>query len=99
MASEAVENITLAVFLHDCQIAVHDSNNDISGGSPARWHVPRIEAKGLTKHFKEVLAVDGLDLTVPAGTVFSLLGPNGSGKTTTVRCSRPCSGLTVATPT
>ncbi len=44
-----------------------------------------IEAEGLTKRFKEVLAVDGLDLTVPAGTVFSLLGPNGSGKTTTVR--------------
>ncbi len=44
-----------------------------------------IEARGLTKAFGEVRAVDGLDLHVPAGTVFSLLGPNGSGKTTTVR--------------
>jgi ABC-2 type transport system ATP-binding protein len=44
-----------------------------------------IEAHGLTKLFGEVRAVDGLDLHVPAGTVFSLLGPNGSGKTTTVR--------------
>jgi ABC-2 type transport system ATP-binding protein len=44
-----------------------------------------IEARGLTKLFGEVRAVDGLDLHVPAGTVFSLLGPNGSGKTTTVR--------------
>jgi daunorubicin resistance ABC transporter ATP-binding subunit len=44
-----------------------------------------IEAQGLTKRFGNVLAVDGLDLHVPAGTVFSLLGPNGSGKTTTVR--------------
>jgi ABC-2 type transport system ATP-binding protein len=44
-----------------------------------------IEATGLTKRFGELLAVDGLDLNVPAGTVFSLLGPNGSGKTTTVR--------------
>jgi ABC-2 type transport system ATP-binding protein len=44
-----------------------------------------IEARGLTKRFGEVRAVDGLDLHVPAGTVFSLLGPNGSGKTTTVR--------------
>ncbi len=44
-----------------------------------------IEAQGLTKLFGEVRAVDGLDLHVPAGTVFSLLGPNGSGKTTTVR--------------
>ncbi len=44
-----------------------------------------IEARGLTKLFGELRAVDGLDLHVPAGTVFSLLGPNGSGKTTTVR--------------
>jgi ABC-2 type transport system ATP-binding protein len=44
-----------------------------------------IEAEGLTKLFGEVHAVDGLDLQVPVGTVFSLLGPNGSGKTTTVR--------------
>jgi ABC-2 type transport system ATP-binding protein len=44
-----------------------------------------IEAVGLTKRFGELRAVDGLDLEVPAGKVFSLLGPNGSGKTTTVR--------------
>jgi ABC-2 type transport system ATP-binding protein len=44
-----------------------------------------IEAVGLTKRFGELLAVDRLDLEVPAGKVFSLLGPNGSGKTTTVR--------------
>jgi daunorubicin resistance ABC transporter ATP-binding subunit len=44
-----------------------------------------IEARGLTKSFGEVRAVDQLDLHVPAGMVFSLLGPNGSGKTTTVR--------------
>jgi daunorubicin resistance ABC transporter ATP-binding subunit len=44
-----------------------------------------IEATGLTKRFGQLLAVDRLDLSVPAGTVFSLLGPNGSGKTTTVR--------------
>ena len=46
---------------------------------------PAIEARGLTKAFGALRAVDGLDLHVPAGTVFSLLGPNGSGKTTTVR--------------
>jgi ABC-2 type transport system ATP-binding protein len=44
-----------------------------------------IEARGLVKKFGELRAVDGLDLDVPRGTVFSLLGPNGSGKTTTVR--------------
>src|SRR5690606_4671912 len=44
-----------------------------------------IRAEGLVKHFKEIKAVDGVDLTVPAGTVYGVLGPNGAGKTTTVR--------------
>jgi daunorubicin resistance ABC transporter ATP-binding subunit len=44
-----------------------------------------IQARGLTKRYGAVRAVDGLDLDVAAGTVCSLLGPNGSGKTTTVR--------------
>ncbi|HSN07028.1 MAG TPA: ATP-binding cassette domain-containing protein [Candidatus Angelobacter sp.] len=44
-----------------------------------------IHAEGLVKHFGDVRAVDGLDLTVPFGTVVGLLGPNGAGKTTTVR--------------
>jgi daunorubicin resistance ABC transporter ATP-binding subunit len=44
-----------------------------------------IEVRGLGKRFGEVVALDGLDLTVPAGTVFGLLGPNGAGKTTLVR--------------
>jgi oleandomycin transport system ATP-binding protein len=44
-----------------------------------------IQAEGLVKHFGATTALDGVDLTVPAGTVLGLLGPNGSGKTTTVR--------------
>jgi ABC-2 type transport system ATP-binding protein len=44
-----------------------------------------IEVHGVGKRFGEVSALDGLDLTVPAGTVFGLLGPNGAGKTTLVR--------------
>ena len=44
-----------------------------------------IEARGLVKHYGEVVALDGLDLTVPRGTVLGLLGPNGAGKTTAVR--------------
>ena len=44
-----------------------------------------IEATGLTKRYKDVLALNGLDLTVPEGTVLGLLGPNGAGKTTAVR--------------
>jgi ABC-2 type transport system ATP-binding protein len=43
-----------------------------------------IEAHGLRKAFGDVLALDGLSLAVPAGSVLGLLGPNGSGKTTTV---------------
>ena len=41
-----------------------------------------IEIRGLTKHYGEVKALDGLDLHVPAGSVFGFLGPNGAGKTT-----------------
>ena len=45
---------------------------------------PAIEASGLRKAFGGVQALDGLSLEVPAGSVLGLLGPNGSGKTTTV---------------
>lgn len=43
-----------------------------------------IEAKGLTKSFRRVPAVDGLDLFIEEGDVVALLGPNGAGKTTTL---------------
>jgi ABC-type uncharacterized transport system ATPase subunit len=44
-----------------------------------------IETAGLVKVFGENRAVDGIDLVVPAGTVYGVLGPNGAGKTTAVR--------------
>ncbi|MGQ3230471.1 MAG: ABC transporter ATP-binding protein, partial [Blastomonas fulva] len=44
-----------------------------------------IEARGLVKIFGRQRAVDGVDLTVPAGSIFGILGPNGAGKTTTLR--------------
>jgi len=44
-----------------------------------------IRTEGLTRSFGDVRAVDGLDLEIPAGTVFGFLGPNGAGKTTTIR--------------
>ncbi len=44
-----------------------------------------LSATGLGKAFGDTLVLDGIDLDVPAGTVFALLGPNGAGKTTTVR--------------
>jgi ABC-2 type transport system ATP-binding protein len=70
-----------------------------------------IEVRRLRKAYRrrlrsEKIAVDGLDLAVPAGGVFGFLGPNGSGKTTTIRCLlglvRPsdgeCSVLGAPTP-
>jgi ABC-2 type transport system ATP-binding protein len=44
-----------------------------------------VQAEGLTKAFKNKIALDAVDLVVPAGTVCGLLGPNGAGKTTMVR--------------
>ncbi|QMW65677.1 ATP-binding cassette domain-containing protein [Mumia sp. ZJ1417] len=44
-----------------------------------------IHAEGLTKRFGDTQALDGVDLTVPEGTVLGVLGPNGAGKTTAVR--------------
>jgi ABC-2 type transport system ATP-binding protein len=45
-----------------------------------------IDARSLRKTYpKDVVALDGLDLTVPTGTVFAVLGPNGAGKTTAVK--------------
>jgi ABC-2 type transport system ATP-binding protein len=44
-----------------------------------------IETQGLTKRFGRQTAVDNVDLAVPHGAVFGFLGPNGSGKTTTIR--------------
>ncbi|WP_022900391.1 ABC transporter ATP-binding protein [Humibacter albus] len=57
---------------------------------------PAIRARGLTKRFGRQVAVDGLAFEVPTGSVFGFLGPNGSGKTTTIRMllalARPTGG-------
>lgn len=46
---------------------------------------PAVRARGLTKRFGTLVAVDHVDLTVPRANVYGFLGPNGSGKTTTIR--------------
>ena len=43
---------------------------------------PRLEVRGLAKHFGGVRAVDGMDLVVMPGEIVSVIGPNGAGKTT-----------------
>ncbi|HZS24177.1 MAG TPA: ABC transporter ATP-binding protein [Gaiellaceae bacterium] len=58
--------------------------------------VPPVVARGLVKRYGELVAVDGVDLTVERGDVFGYLGPNGAGKTTSLRMLlgliRPTSG-------
>ncbi|MFD0822952.1 ATP-binding cassette domain-containing protein, partial [Micromonospora zhanjiangensis] len=44
-----------------------------------------VESTGLTKRFGRQVAVNAVDLAVPRGAVYGFLGPNGSGKTTTIR--------------
>ncbi len=55
-----------------------------------------IELEGVVKTFGDVRALDGVTLSVPTGSVFGFLGPNGSGKTTTLRLltglARPTAG-------
>jgi ABC-type multidrug transport system ATPase subunit len=57
---------------------------------------PIIELRGLTKRFGDLMAVDGIDLTVYKGDIYGFLGPNGAGKSTTIRMMlsliRPTSG-------
>ena len=56
------------------------SNAPAAAGQPLA-----IEARGLVKKFDGFTAVDGVDLTVPQGSIYGILGPNGAGKTTTLR--------------
>lgn len=50
-----------------------------------QFGTPAIEARGLSKRFKAVRAVSDLSFSVPIGSITGFLGPNGSGKTTTLR--------------
>ncbi|QLH22751.1 ATP-binding cassette domain-containing protein [Streptomyces sp. Rer75] len=55
------------------------------GTTGAAAATPAIAAEGLRKAYGDKVVLDGIDLHVPQGTIFSLLGPNGAGKTTTVQ--------------
>ena len=45
-----------------------------------------LKVKGLVKRYKELIAIDHLDMSIKEGEIFGLLGPNGSGKSTTINC-------------
>src|ERR1700682_4100451 len=64
------------------------------GASSVTDEAPPVQARGLVKRYKEVLAVDHVALNVRTGDVYGFLGPNGAGKTTTLRMA-----LGLITPT
>ena len=68
----------------------------MTSAAPAPPPVPPVEADQLTKRFGHLTAVDHIDLALPEGRIYGLLGPNGSGKTTLIRLltglARPTSG-------
>jgi ABC-2 type transport system ATP-binding protein len=73
------------------------SAHPVTGQPPGPSTVaPAVSAHGLTKRFGDFLAVDGVDFDVFRGEIFGFLGPNGSGKTTTIRLTlgllQPSSG-------
>ncbi|KUH39323.1 MULTISPECIES: ATP-binding cassette domain-containing protein [Streptomyces] len=55
------------------------------GGRPSPTTGPAVRAVGLRKSYGDKTVLDGIDLHIPAGSVFALLGPNGAGKTTAVK--------------
>jgi ABC-2 type transport system ATP-binding protein len=61
------------------------SDVEAEAPAPAPRPAPPVRATGLVKRYKEVLAVDHVDLCVQPGDVYGFLGPNGAGKTTTLR--------------
>ena len=72
------------------------ANGPVSGGHIRDVAAYSVIAEGLTKQFGSFVAVDHIDFRVERGTIFGFLGPNGSGKTTTIRMLlgllRPTSG-------
>src|SRR5207244_1617197 len=63
----------------DTSQSLRQAADDVPSGTLA------IETHGLSKHFGQRKAVDGLTISIPNGTIAGFVGPNGAGKTTTIR--------------
>ena len=61
------------------------SDSPMDAETPGTGDAPAIEARGLTRRFGKLVAVDHVDLDHPARAIYGFLGPNGSGKSTTIR--------------
>lgn len=86
-AQEAEPDSTEQITLGDGESADTDSGegSDPVGADPsAESAVEAIRIRGLVKSFGDHTAVNGVDLTVPAGSFYGIVGPNGAGKTTTL---------------
>ena len=57
-----------------------------------------LRTQGLCKHYRRFQALDGLDMEVPKGAIYGLVGKNGAGKTTPRRGVTPCTGRHWARP-
>lgn len=58
---------------------------------------PVVKIENLVKRYKELVALDHFNLEIEEGEIFGLLGPNGSGKTTTINCLLLCFPMTKET--
>lgn len=81
LVDEAVVAGDEGVALAPAAIVTEPGDALVTDAEPA---VPALQLRGVTKVFGDTRAVDGIDLTVPAGSFYGLVGPNGAGKTTTL---------------
>ena len=68
------------------RVHVRDDASRRRGYNPRHAGGVRRPDAGLTRDFGGFRAVDGIDLAVPAGSLYGFLGPNGAGKSTTIKC-------------
>jgi branched-chain amino acid transport system ATP-binding protein len=72
------------------------TDTETAGAPPARTQAPEVVFKSVRAAYGRIEVLHGVDLTVPAGSVFALLGPNGAGKTTLLKVAngaiRPTAG-------